>query len=142
MLAFSPKDQGLNIANPPTLKPQATTPAPVAASVASVASDTATATTLAANETSKPQVPPEESPQASHEESQQAPSSDEMPFEDAMPSEPIPMAEAANADAEYSHNEPMTSDAGLNRQFNGDWRNLVDNLKLGLARLIAALRTD
>jgi DNA polymerase-3 subunit gamma/tau len=60
-----------------------------------------------------------------------------MPFEEAMPSEPIPMVEAANADAEYSHNEPMPSDTGLIRQFNGDWRNLVDNLKLGLARALS-----
>ena len=70
------------------------------------------------------------------------PSRDEMPFEEAMPSETvpsehIPMAEAANAEAEYSHNEAMPSDAGLNRQFNGDWRNLVDNLKLGLARALS-----
>ena len=62
---------------------------------------------------------------------------DEIPYEEAMPSEPIPMAEAANADAEYSHNEPMPVDAGLSRQFNGDWRNLVDNLKLGLARALS-----
>ena len=137
MLAFSPKDQALNIVSPPALKPQMTNPAPVAASVASVASDTATAVSVAANEASKPQVPHEAGPQASHEESTQAPSMDEMPFEEAMPSEPIPMAEAANAEAEYSHNETMTSDAGLNRQFNGDWRNLVDNLKLGLARALS-----
>ena len=137
MLAFSPKDQALNIASPPALKPQTTSPAPVAASVASAASETATAASVAANEASKPQVPHEESPQASHEESTQTPSMDEMPFEEAMPSEPISMAEAASAEAEYSHNEPMTSDAGLNRQFNGDWRNLVDNLKLGLARALS-----
>jgi DNA polymerase-3 subunit gamma/tau len=133
MLAFSPKDQALNIVSPPALKPQTTGPAPVAASVASIASDT----TTAANEASKPQAPYEESPQASHEESAPMPSMDEMPFEEAMPSEPIPMAEAANADAEYSHNEPMPADAGLSRQFNGDWRNLVDNLKLGLARALS-----
>jgi len=137
MLAFSPKDQALNIASPPALKPQTTSPAPVAASVASAASETATAASVAANEASKPQVPHEESPQAFHVESTQAPSMDEMPFEEAMPSEPVPVAEAANAEAEYSHNETMTSDAGLNRQFNGDWRNLVDNLKLGLARALS-----
>ncbi len=143
MLAFSPKDQALNIVSLPALKPQTTSPAPVAASAASAASDTATAaTTLAANETSTHQVPHEESTQASHEESAPMPSRDEMPFEEAMPSEtvpsePIPMAEAANAEAEYSHNEPRPSDAGLNRQFNGDWRNLVDNLKLGLARALS-----
>jgi DNA polymerase-3 subunit gamma/tau len=119
MLAFSPKDQALNIVSPPALKPQTTSPATVAASVASVASETETAASVAANEASKPQVPHEESPQASHEESTQTPSMDEMPFEEAMPS------------------EPMTSDAGLNRQFNGDWRNLVDNLKLGLARALS-----
>jgi len=129
MLAFSPKDQALNIVSPPALKPQTTSPVPVAASVASVASDTATAASIAANETSKPQ--------ALYEESMPAPSMDEMPFDEAMPSEPIPMAEAANAEAEYSHNETMPSDAGLNRQFNGDWRNLVDNLKLGLARALS-----
>lgn len=134
MLAFSPKDQALNIASPTALKPQTTSPAPVAASVASVASDTTTAASIAANETSKPQ--------ALYEESTPAPSMDEMPFEEAMPSEtvpsePMPMAEAANADTEYSDNEPMPSDAGLNRQFNGDWRNLVDNLKLGLARALS-----
>lgn len=137
MLAFSPKDQALNIVSPTSLKPQTTSPAPVAASVASLASETATVASVAANEASKPQVPDEEGPQASHEESTQAPSMDEMPIEEAMPSEPIPTAEAANAEAEYSHNEPMTSDAGLNRQFNGDWRNLVDNLKLGLARALS-----
>ena len=137
MLAFSPKDQALNIVSPPALKPQTTSPAPVAASVASAASETETAASVAANEASTPQVPHEESPQASHEESTQTPSMDEMPFEEALPSEPIPMAEAASAEAEYSHNEPMTSDAGLNRQFNGDWRNLVDNLKLGLARALS-----
>ena len=137
MLAFSPKDQALNIVSPTALKPQTTSPAPVAASVASLASETATVASVAANEASKPQVPDEEGPQASHEESTQARSMDEMPIEEAMPSEPIPTAEAANAEAEYSHNEPMTSDAGLNRQFNGDWRNLVDNLKLGLARALS-----
>ncbi len=137
MLAFSPKDQALNIASPTALKPQSSNPVTVTASVASVASDTATAATLAANEASKPQVHHEESPQAAQEESSPAPSSDEMPFEEAMPSEPIPMEEAETADAQYSHNEPMTSDAGLNRQFNGDWRNLVDNLKLGLARALS-----
>ena len=141
MLAFSPKDQALNIVSPPALKPQTTSTAPVAAS------DTATAASVAAVEASKPQAPYEESPQASHEESTPAPSMDEMPFEEAMPSETvpsetvpsehIPMAEAANAEAEYSHNEAMPSDAGLNRQFNGDWRNLVDNLKLGLARALS-----
>ena len=110
MLAFSPKDQALNIVSPPALKPQTTSPAPVAASVASIASDT----TTAANEASKPQAPYEESPQASHEESAPMPSMDEMPFEEAMP-----------------------ADAGLSRQFNGDWRNLVDNLKLGLARALS-----
>lgn len=132
MLAFSPKDQALNIVSPTALKPQTTSPAPVAASVASLASETATVASVAANEASKPQAPHEEGPQASHEESTQAPSMDEMPIEEAMPSEPIPTAEA-----EYCHNEPMTSDAGLNRQFNGDWRNLVDNLKLGLARALS-----
>ncbi len=142
MLAFSPKDQALNIVSPPALKPQTTSPVPVAASVATAATDTATAASVAANEASKPQAPYEESPQASHEEITPAPSMDEMPFEEAMPSEtvpsePIPMAEAANAEAEYSHNEAMPSDAGLNRQFNGDWRNLVDNLKLGLARALS-----
>ena len=137
MLAFSPKDQALSNASPPALKAQTTSPAPVAASVATTASDTAAASTIAANEASKPQVPHEESMQAAAEESPPAPSSDEMPFEETMPSEPIPMAEAANADAEYSHNEPMPVDAGLSRQFNGDWRNLVDNLKLGLARALS-----
>ena len=137
MLAFSPKDQALSNANPPALKAQTTSPTPVAASVATTASDTAAASTVAANEASKPQVPHEESMQAAAEESPPAPSSDEMPFEETMPSEPIPMAEAANADAEYSHNEPMPVDAGLSRQFNGDWRNLVDNLKLGLARALS-----
>lgn len=132
MLAFSPKDQALNIVSPTALKPQTTSPAPVAASVASLTSETATVASVAANEASKPQAPHEEGPQASHEESTQAPSMDEMPIEEAMPSEPIPTAEA-----EYCHNEPMTSDAGLNRQFNGDWRNLVDNLKLGLARALS-----
>ena len=137
MLAFSPKDQALSNASPPALKAQTTSPTPVAASVATAASETETAASVAANEASKPQVPHEESPQATHVESTQAPSMDEMPFEEAMPSEPIPMAEAASAEAEYSHNEPMPSDAGLNRQFNGDWRNLVDNLKLGLARALS-----
>ena len=137
MLAFSPKDQALSNASPPALKAQTTSPTPVAASVATTASDTAAASTIAANEASKPQVPHEESMQAAAEESPPAPSSDEMPFEETMPSEPIPMAEAANADAEYSHNEPMPVDAGLSRQFNGDWRNLVDNLKLGLARALS-----
>ena len=137
MLAFSPKDQALSNASPPALKAQTTSPAPVAASVATTASDTAAASIIAANEASKPQVPHEESMQAAPEESPPAPSSDEMPFEETMPSEPIPMAEAANADAEYSHNEPMPVDAGLSRQFNGDWRNLVDNLKLGLARALS-----
>jgi DNA polymerase-3 subunit gamma/tau len=145
MLAFSPKDQALNIISPPALKPQTTSPAPVAASVASIVSDTPTAATLAANEASKPQVSNEESmqaalevsPQAPQEETAPAPSRDEMPFEETMPSESIPMSEAVNADAEYSHNDPMTSDAGLSRQFNGDWRNLVDNLKLGLARALS-----
>ncbi|CAN4271222.1 DnaX DNA polymerase III, gamma/tau subunits [Methylophilaceae bacterium] len=137
MLAFSPKDQALSNASPPALKAQTISPAPVAASVATTASDTAAASTIAANEASKPQVPHEESMQAAAEESPPAPSSDEMPFEKTMPSEPIPMAEAANADAEYSHNEPMPVDAGLSRQFNGDWRNLVDNLKLGLARALS-----
>lgn len=137
MLAFSPKDQALSNASPPALKAQTTSPTPVAASVATTASDTAAASTVAANEASKPQVPHEESMQAAAEESPPAPSSDEMPFEETMPSEPIPMAEAANADAEYSHNEPMPVDAGLSRQFNGDWRNLVDNLKLGLARALS-----
>ena len=137
MLAFSPKDQALSNASPPALKAQTTSPTPVAASVATTASDTAAASTIAANEANKPQVPHEESMQAAAEESPPAPSSDEMPFEETMPSEPIPMAEAANADAEYSHNEPMPVDAGLSRQFNGDWRNLVDNLKLGLARALS-----
>jgi DNA polymerase-3 subunit gamma/tau len=137
MLAFSPKDQALSNASPPALKAQTTSPTPVAASVATTASDTAAASTVAANEASKPQVPHEDSMQAAAEESPPAPSSDEMPFEETMPSEPIPMAEAANADAEYSHNEPMPVDAGLSRQFNGDWRNLVDNLKLGLARALS-----
>jgi DNA polymerase-3 subunit gamma/tau len=138
MLAFSPKDQALSNTNPPALKAQTTSPAPVAAaSIKALASDTAAASTIAANEASKPQVPHEESMQAAAEESPPAPSSDEMPFEETMPSEPIPMAEAANADAEYSHNEPMPVDAGLSRQFNGDWRNLVDNLKLGLARALS-----
>ena len=137
MLAFSPKDQALSNASPPALKAQTTSPAPVAASVATTASDTAAASTIAANEASKPQVPHEESMQAAPEESPPAPSSDETPFEETMPSEPIPMTEAANADAEYSHNEPMPSDASLSRQFNGDWRNLVDNLKLGLARALS-----
>lgn len=137
MLAFSPKDQALSNASPPALKAQTTSPAPVAASVATTASDTAAASTIAANEASKPQVPHEESMQAAPEESPPAPSSDETPFEETMPSEPIPMTEAANADAEYSHNEPMPVDAGLSRQFNGDWRNLVDNLKLGLARALS-----
>ncbi|MCF8193086.1 MAG: DNA polymerase III subunit gamma/tau [Candidatus Methylopumilus sp.] len=142
MLAFSPKDQALNIVSPTALKPQTTSPVPVAASVASAATDTATAASVAANEASTPQAPYEESPQASQVESTPAPSMDEMPFEEAMPSEtvpsePIPMAEAANAEAEYSDNEPMPNDAGLNRQFNGDWRNLVDNLKLGLARALS-----
>jgi DNA polymerase-3 subunit gamma/tau len=137
MLAFSPTDQALSNANPPALKAQTTSPAPVAASVATTASDTAAASTIAANEASKPQVPHEESMQAAPEESPPAPSSDETPFEETMPSEPIPMTEAANADAEYSHNEPMPVDAGLSRQFNGDWRNLVDNLKLGLARALS-----
>ena len=137
MLAFSPKDQALSNASPPALKAQTTSTAPVAASVATTASDTAAASTIAANEASKPQVPHEESMQAAPEESPPAPSSDETPFEETMPSEPIPMTEAANADAEYSHNEPMPVDAGLSRQFNGDWRNLVDNLKLGLARALS-----
>ena len=137
MLAFSPKDQALSNASPPALKAQTTSPTPVAASVKALASDTTAASTVAANEASKPQVPHEESLQAAAEESPPAPSSDEMPFEETMPSEPIPMAEAANADAEYSHNEPMPVDAGLSRQFNGDWRNLVDNLKLGLARALS-----
>jgi len=145
MLAFSPKDQALSNASPPALKLQTTSPAPVTVSVAAIASDTATAASAAGNEASKPQVSHEksmqaaleESPQAPHEETAPAPSRDEMPFEEAMPSEPIPMAEAANADAEYSHNEPMPSDTGLIRQFNGDWRNLVDNLKLGLARALS-----
>ncbi len=137
MLAFSPKDQALSNASPPALKAQTTSPTPVAASVATTASDTAAASTVATNEASKPQVPHEDSIQAAAEESPPAPSSDEMPFEETMPSEPIPMAEAANADAEYSHNEPMPVDAGLSRQFNGDWRNLVDNLKLGLARALS-----
>jgi DNA polymerase-3 subunit gamma/tau len=145
MLAFSPKDQALSNASPPALKPQTTSPAPVTVSVAALASDTATAASVAAVEASKPQVSNEESmqaaleesPQAPHEETAPAPSRDEMPFDDAMPSKPIPMAEAANADPEYSHNEPMPSDASLSRQFNGDWRNLVDNLKLGLARALS-----
>ena len=151
MLAFSPKDQALSNVSPPALKLQTTSPAPVTASVAALASDSAAAATIAASEPSKPQVHDkksmqaalEESPQAPHEETLPAPSIDKMPFdeavpfEEAMPSEPIPMAEAANADAEYSHNEPMPSDAGLSRQFNGDWRNLVDNLKLGLARALS-----
>jgi DNA polymerase-3 subunit gamma/tau len=137
MLAFSPKDQALSNASPPALKLQTTSPAPVTVSVATAASETETAASVAANEASKPQVPHEESPQAPHEETAPAPSKDEMPFDDAMPSEPIPMAEAANADPEYSHNEPMPSDASLSRQFNGDWRNLVDNLKLGLARALS-----
>ena len=129
MLAFSPKDQALSNASPPALKLQTTSLAPLTASVATVVSDTATAPSVAANEASKSKVP--------HEESAPAPSMDEIPYEEAMPSEPIPMAEAANADAEYSHNEPMPVDAGLSRQFNGDWRNLVDNLKLGLARALS-----
>jgi DNA polymerase-3 subunit gamma/tau len=137
MLAFSPKDQALSNASPPALKAQTTSPTPVAASVKALASDTTAASTVAANEASKPQVPHEESMQAAPEESPPAPSSDETPFEETMPSEPIPMTEAANADAEYSHNEPMPVDAGLSRQFNGDWRNLVDNLKLGLARALS-----
>jgi len=145
MLAFSPKDQALSNASPPALKLQTTSPAPVTVSVAALASDTATAASVAAVEASKPQVSNEESmqaaleesPQAPHEETAPAPSRDEMPFDDAMPSKPIPMAEAANADPEYSHNEPMPSDASLSRQFNGDWRNLVDNLKLGLARALS-----
>ncbi|CAN1518159.1 DnaX DNA polymerase III, gamma/tau subunits [Methylophilaceae bacterium] len=145
MLAFSPKDQALSNASPPALKLQTTSPAPVTASVAALASDTATAASIAANEASKPQAPHEksmqaaleESPQAPHEETVPAPSRDEKPFEETLPSEPISMAEAANLDAEYSHNEPMPSDAGLSRQFNGDWRNLVDNLKLGLARALS-----
>lgn len=145
MLAFSPKDQALSNASPPALKLQTTSPGPVTASVAALASDSAAAATIAANEASKAQVPDEksmqaaleESPQAAHEGTLPAPSINEMRFEEAMPSEPIPMAEAANADAEYSHNEPMPSDAGLSRQFNGDWRNLVDNLKLGLARALS-----
>ena len=145
MLAFSPKDQALSNASPPALKLQTTSPAAVTASVAALASDSAAAATIAANEASKAQVPDEksmqaaleESPQAAHEGTLPAPSINEMRFEEAMPSEPIPMAEAANADAEYSHNEPMPSDAGLSRQFNGDWRNLVDNLKLGLARALS-----
>lgn len=129
MLAFSPKDQAPSNASPPALKLQTTSLAPLTASVATVVSDTATAPSVAANEASKSKVP--------HEESAPAPSMDEIPYEEAMPSEPIPMAEAANADAEYSHNEPMPVDAGLSRQFNGDWRNLVDNLKLGLARALS-----
>ncbi len=129
MLAFSPKDQALSNASPPALKLQTTSLAPLTASVATVVSDTATAPSVAANEASKSKVP--------HEETAPAPSMDEIPYEEAMPSEPIPMAEAANADAEYSHNEPMPVDAGLSRQFNGDWRNLVDNLKLGLARALS-----
>jgi DNA polymerase-3 subunit gamma/tau len=145
MLAFSPKDQALSNASLPALKLQTTGPATATASVAALASDSAAAATIAANEASKPQVPDEksmqaaleESPQAPHEGTLPAPSIDKMPFEEAMPSEPIPMVEAANADAEYSHNEPMPSDAGLSRQFNGDWRNLVDNLKLGLARALS-----
>lgn len=145
MLAFSPKDQALSNASPPALKLQTTSPAAVTASVAALASDSAAAATIAANEASKAQVPDEksmqaaleESPQAAHEGTLPAPSINEMRFEEAMPSEPIPMAEAANADAEYSHNEPMPSEAGLSRQFNGDWRNLVDNLKLGLARALS-----
>ena len=145
MLAFSPKDQALSNASPPALKLKTTSPAAVTASVAALASDSAAAATIAANEASKPQVPDEksmqaaleESPQAAHKGTLPAPSINEMCFEEAMPSEPIPMAEAANADAEYSHNEPMPSDAGLSRQFNGDWRNLVDNLKLGLARALS-----
>jgi DNA polymerase III, gamma/tau subunits len=151
MLAFSPKDQALSNASPPALKLQTTGPAPVAASVAALASDSAAAATIAANEASKPQVTDkksmqaalEESPQAAHEETLPAPSIDQMRFQEAvpsaeaMPSEPTPMAEVANADAEYSHNEPMHGDAGLSRQFNGDWRNLVDNLKLGLARALS-----
>jgi DNA polymerase-3 subunit gamma/tau len=145
MLAFSPKDQALSNASPPALKPQTTSPAPVTVSVAALASETATPASVAAVEASKPQVSNEESmqaaleesPQAPHEETAPAPSRDEMPFDDAMPSKPIPMAEAANADPEYSHNEPMPSDASLSRQFNGDWRNLVDNLKLGLARALS-----
>ena len=143
MLAFSPKDQALSNASPPALKLQTTSPAPVTASVAALAFDTATTASIAANEASKPQVPHEksmqaaleESPQAPHEETAPAPSRDEKPFEETLPSEPISMAEAANLDAEYSH--PMPSDAGLSRQFNGDWRNLVDNLKLGLARALS-----
>jgi DNA polymerase-3 subunit gamma/tau len=129
MLAFSPKDQAPSNASPPALKLQTTSLAPLTASVATVVSDTATAPSVAANEASKSKVP--------HEETAPAPSMDEIPYEEAMPSEPIPMAEAANADAEYSHNEPMPVDAGLSRQFNGDWRNLVDNLKLGLARALS-----
>ena len=137
MLAFSPKDQALSNASPPALKLQTTSLAPLTASVATVVSDTATAPSVAANEASKSKVPHEKSLQAPHEETAPAPSMDEIPYEEAMPSEPIPMAEAANADAEYSHNEPMPVDAGLSRQFNGDWRNLVDNLKLGLARALS-----
>jgi len=129
MLAFSPKDQAPSNASPPALKLQTTSLAPLTASVATVVSDTATAPSVASNEASKSKVP--------HEETAPAPSMDEIPYEEAMPSEPIPMAEAANADAEYSHNEPMPVDAGLSRQFNGDWRNLVDNLKLGLARALS-----
>ena len=129
MLAFSPKDQAPSNASPPALKLQTTSLAPLTASVATVVSDSATAPSVAANEASKSKVP--------HEETTPAPSMDEIPYEEAMPSEPIPMAEAANADAEYSHNELMPVDAGLSRQFNGDWRNLVDNLKLGLARALS-----
>lgn len=131
MLAFSPKDQALNIANPPALKPQTTSPAQVAASVASVASATATAASLAANDPSKPLAP------APQEESSLAPSSDVSPHEEAMPNPPIPEAEAASADGDASQTEPMSSEAGMNRQFDGDWRNLVDNLKLGLARALS-----
>ena len=137
MLAFSPKDQALSNASPPALKLQTTSLAPLTASVATVVSDTASAPSVAENEASKSKVPHEKSLQAPHEETAPAPSMDEIPYEEAMPSEPIPMAEAANADAEYSHNEPMPVDAGLSRQFNGDWRNLVDNLKLGLARALS-----
>ncbi|MEY3243820.1 MAG: hypothetical protein RJB20_60, partial [Pseudomonadota bacterium] len=137
MLAFSPKDQAPSNASPPALKLQTTSLAPLTASVATVVSDTASAPSVAENEASKSKVPHEKSLQAPHEETAPAPSMDEIPYEEAMPSEPIPMAEAANADAEYSHNEPMPVDAGLSRQFNGDWRNLVDNLKLGLARALS-----
>lgn len=151
MLAFSPKDQALSNASPPALKLQKTSPATATASVAALSSDSAAAATIAASKTSKPQVPDkksmqaalEESPQAAHEETLPAPSIDEMhfveamPSKEAMPSELIPIAEAANADGEYNHNEPMHGDAGLSRQFNGDWRNLVDNLKLGLARALS-----